>query len=151
MLFQGTESIEAPQDTVWAFFMNAPAVAACAPGFQKMEVLSPEHYKPTIAVGIGPVRTTFVLDVTLTDLQPPQHLTMKGHGVAAGSAVDLTSELDLTAVSNTSTKLSWSMDTVVSGTIASMGARLLESTAQKLTARFFDCLRQKIGQVPAPH
>ena len=150
MHFEGNEAIQAPLETVWAFFMDAPAVAACAPGFQKMEVLSPEHYKPAVSVGVGPVKATFVLDVTLSNLRPPQHATMRGHGVAAGTAVDLESQLDLTATGDKSTNLAWTMNATVTGTMASMGARLLEGTAQKLTARFFECIRQKLGDATAP-
>ncbi|HLQ32202.1 MAG TPA: carbon monoxide dehydrogenase subunit G [Chloroflexota bacterium] len=148
MHFEGSEAIRAPVDAVWAFFMDAPSVAGCAPGFQKMEVLSPEHYKPTVAVGVGPVKATFTLDVTLTDLRPPHHATMRGHGIAAGSGVDLESQLDLAATGESSTSLAWTMDAVVSGAIASMGARLLENTAQKVTARFFECVREKLGTAP---
>jgi uncharacterized protein len=32
----------------------------------------------------------------------------------------------------------------VSGTIASVGARLLQGTAERLTGQFFDCLKTKL-------
>jgi uncharacterized protein len=35
----------------------------------------------------------------------------------------------------------------VSGTIASVGARLLTGTVQRLTGQFFDCLKSKL-QMP---
>lgn len=144
MHFEGQQTINVPIETVWSYFMNPNQVAECAPGFKSMETLGPDHFKPTLAVGIGAVKATFTLDVTLVDKQEPAHIGMQARGVAAGSAVDMRSAMDLAAASDTATTMNWTADVNVSGTIASVGARLLEGTANKLTARFFDCLRQKL-------
>ncbi|HEX8035092.1 MAG TPA: carbon monoxide dehydrogenase subunit G [Ktedonobacterales bacterium] len=144
MHFEGQQTINAPVQTVWAYFMTPDKVAECAPGFQSMEILGPDHFKPKLAVGVGAVKANFTLDVTLTDVQEPSHIAMQAHGVAAGSAVDMRSAMDLVTESDTTTTMRWTADVNVSGTIASMGARLLEGTANKLTAKFFDCLRQKL-------
>ncbi len=42
------------------------------------------------------------------------------------------------------TRMDWTAQVTVSGTIASVGARLLHQTAEKLTGQFFDCLRTKL-------
>lgn len=144
MHFTGQQTIKAPIETVWAFFMDPNKVAECAPGFKSMEILAPDHFKPTLAVGVGAVKATFTLDVNLVDLQQPTHAAMTGRGSAAGSAVDMRAGLDLRPESDTVTHMDWVADVNVSGTLASMGSRLLEGTAHKLTARFFDCLRQKL-------
>lgn len=144
MHFDGEQSIKAPIEKVWAYFMDPNAVAQCAPGFKSMEVLSPTHFKPTLSVGVGVVKATFTLDVHLVDLTEPHHAAMQAHGMAAGSGVDMRAALDLTSESATVTHMAWTADVNVSGTIASMGARLLEGTAHKLTANFFDCLRTKL-------
>lgn len=144
MHFEGKQTINAPIQAVWAYFMTPDKVAACAPGFQSMEVLGPDHFKPKLSVGIGAVKATFTLDVTLVDVQEPTHMGMQARGVAVGSAVDMRSAMALASASDTTTSMNWTADVNVSGTIASVGARLMEGTANKLTARFFDCLRQKL-------
>jgi carbon monoxide dehydrogenase subunit G len=144
MHFDGQQTINAPIDAVWAFITDPNKVADCAPGFKSMEILGPDHFKPTLAVGVGAVKATFTLDVHLVDVSAPSHAAMTGRGQAAGSAVEMRASMDLTAASASSTTMVWTADVNVSGTIASVGARLLEGTAHKLTARFFDCLRQKL-------
>jgi carbon monoxide dehydrogenase subunit G len=52
--------------------------------------------------------------------------------------------MDLTALSPTETQMKWVADVNVSGTLASVGARLLEGAAQRLTTKFFDCFREKL-------
>jgi uncharacterized protein len=144
MRFEGQQTINAPIETAWAFFMDHDSVAACTPGFHSMEIVSAEHFKPTVAVGIGAVKAKFTLDVKLVDVQPPTHATVTAHGVAPGSAVEVSSNMDLKAESDTVTNMLWSADVSVMGTIANVGARLMESTARKLIAKFFDCLGQKL-------
>jgi uncharacterized protein len=144
MHFEGQQLVQAPRPAVWAYLLDANKVAECAPGFQRMEILGPDHFKPTVGVGIGAVKATFTLDVHLVDVKEPEHMAMTGRGVAGDSATDLRADMDLMAESETATTMRWSADVNVSGKIANMGARLLQGTANKLTARFFECIRKKL-------
>ena len=144
MHFEGEQTIHAPIASVWAFYMDPNKVAECAPGFKGMEMLGPDHYKPTVAVGIGPVNATFTLDVVMTAKQEPIHSEATARGNAAGTAVEMQGSMDLTEASADVTTMRWVANVMVSGKIASLGARLMESTANKLTARFFDCAREKL-------
>lgn len=144
MHFEGTQQIKAPAQQVWQFVLDPNKVAECAPGFKSMDILGPDHFKPTLAVGIGAVKATFTLDVTLEDVREPDHAAMRGRGSAGGSAVDMKAAMDLKALSEEETQMNWVADVNVSGTLASVGARLLEGTAHRLTAKFFDCFREKL-------
>ena len=150
MHFEGTQQIKAPSRAVFDSILDPDRVAACAPGFVSMEKLAPNHYKPTLGVGIGAVKAKFTLDVQVEDIREFDHAAMKGHGVAAGSAVDMNAAVDLVPVSEAETTMNWVADVTVSGTIASVGARLLESTAHKQIAKFFDCFRQKLETPETP-
>ncbi len=144
MHFEGEQTINAPIEAVWAYFMDPNKVAQCAPGFKSMEIIGPDHFKPTLSVGIGPVKATFTLDVTLTGLQQPTHAEVAARGNAAGSAVNIASKVDFEEKGDAVTAMRWIADVAVSGTIASVGSRLMENTAEKLTGRFFECTRQHL-------
>ena len=141
MEFSGTQIVAAPIEKVWAFLMDVNNVAACAPGFKSLEVLEDERWKAVIAVGVGAVKAKFTLDVTRPEMREPEEMTMKGHGKAPGSAVDLSGDMHLTSLEGGETQMDWQATVVVSGTIASVGARLLQGTAERLTGKFFDCLK----------
>jgi len=154
MEFSGTQSIAAPIEKVWAFLEDVSNVAACAPGFQSMEVLGEEHWKTVVGVGIGAVKAKFTMDVTRPLKEQPDHMTMKGRGKAPGSAVDLNGDMRLTSLDSEHTQMDWKASVIVSGTIASVGARLLQGVAERLTGQFFDCLKSKLqtseaGTAPA--
>jgi uncharacterized protein len=144
MEFSGTQTIAAPIEKVWTFLFNVDNVAACAPGFQSMEETGPEEWKAVVVVGVGAVKAKFTLDVTRPDMDEPERMVVKARGKAPGSAVDMSGEMNLTAEGDEQTRMDWKANVVVSGTIASVGARLLGSLAERLTGQFFDCLKEKL-------
>jgi carbon monoxide dehydrogenase subunit G len=144
MEFSGTQTVAAPIENVWAFLLDVNNVAACAPGFQSLEVLEEERWKAVVAVGVGAVKAKFTLDVTRPEMREPEFMTMKGRGKAPGSAVDLSGDMHLSTIDDSNTQMDWKASVIVSGTIASVGARLLQGTAERLTGQFFDCLKTRL-------
>ncbi|HEY8817346.1 MAG TPA: SRPBCC domain-containing protein, partial [Candidatus Limnocylindrales bacterium] len=63
---------------------------------------------------------------------------------APGSAVDATAEMRLSDGPEASTVMDWTADVNLSGTLASVGARLIEGTANKMIGQTFDCMRAKL-------
>jgi uncharacterized protein len=147
MEFSGTQTIDVPIKDVWTYLLDVNKVAACAPGFQSLEVLGDEHWKAVVGVGVGAVKAKFTLDVTRPELQEPELMVVKARGKAPGSAVDMSGDMHLTAVDDT-TRMDWQAHVVVSGTIASVGARLLQGMAEKLTGQFFECLKTNLNAAP---
>ena len=145
MHFEGSLTIIAPRDKVWAFLVDPYAVSRCAPGLESMEVITPnEKFHAVASVGFGSVKVTFKTDVYFLELDAPHRARMKAHGVAPGSAMDAVSEMILADGPDGSTELKWTADVVVLGTIASLAARLMGSVTQKLVGAFFTCVKQKI-------
>ncbi|GCE02856.1 CoxG family protein [Dictyobacter aurantiacus] len=144
MEFSGSQTIAAPIETVWAYLLDVNKVAACAPGFQSLEVIEPEHWKALVSVGVGPVKAKFTLDVTRPEMVEPEKMVVKARGKAPGSTVDLSGNMNLTSLEANQTQMDWKANVVVGGTLASVGARLMSSTAEKLTGQFFSCLKTNL-------
>jgi carbon monoxide dehydrogenase subunit G len=144
MEFSGTQKIAVPIEKVWTFLLDVNNVAGCAPGFQSLEVLGDEHWKAIVSVGVGPVKAKFTMDVTRPEMHEPDLMIVKGRGKAPGSAVEMSGTMNLISEGPEETRMDWSAAVVVSGTLASIGARLMNSTAEKLTGQFFDCLKTKL-------
>lgn len=144
MEFSGTQTIAVPIREVWAYLADVNKVASCAPGFQSLEELGPEHWKALVSIGVGPVKSKFALDLTRPEMHEPELMVVKGRGKAPGSAVELAGTMHLNAVDELQTRMDWSANVVVSGMLASVGARLMGSTAEKLTEQFFSCLKAQL-------
>jgi carbon monoxide dehydrogenase subunit G len=148
MHFEGTADIGAPLERVWAFVTDPERVSRCGPDVQRVDVIDPTHFKVVTRAGVGPIRTTFALDVVFTELRAPDHASIRALGQAPGSAVEMTNTLDLSEPTSGRTALRWASDVTVSGMIASVGARLMQGAADKVTQQVFACIKEKL-EAPA--
>ena len=146
MEFSGSQTIAVPVEKVWAYLADVNKVAHCAPGFQSLEELGQEHWKAVVALSVGPLKAKFNLDVTRPEMREPELMTVKARGKAPGSAVDMAGTMNIAALDEQETKMDWSANVTISGTLASMGARVMNSTAEKLTNQFFSCLKANLQE-----
>jgi uncharacterized protein len=144
MHFEGTVQINAPRDKVWAFVIDPNQVGQCGPGVESIEVIDDSHFKATAKVGVGFISARFIVNMEFVDLQAPDAATIKAHGQAPGSAVDADALMRLSDGADGGTTMDWAADVNISGTIASVGARLIEGTANKMIGQTFDCMKSKL-------
>ncbi len=144
MHFEGTVQINAPREKVWGFLIDPNQVGSCGPGVESIEVVDDTHFKATAKVGVGFISARFVVNMEMAELQPPDRALIKAHGQAPGSAVDATATMQLSDGDGGGTRMDWEADVTIAGTIASVGARLIEGTANKMIGQTFDCIRTKL-------
>ena len=144
MHFEGSVEIAAPRDRVWAFVIDPNQVGQCGPGVESIEVIDPTHFKATAKVGVGFINARFVVNMEFIDMTAPDAATIKAHGQAPGSAVDATAEMRLSDAGEGGTRMDWKADVNIAGTLASVGARLIEGTANKMIGQTFECIREKL-------
>jgi carbon monoxide dehydrogenase subunit G len=133
----GEERITAPRDVVWAALNDPEVLKQCIPGCQNLELKSPTELAATVKIKIGPVSATFNGEVTLSNINAPESYTISGEGKGgiagfAKGGADVTLKED-----GTDTILLYRANAQVGGKIAQLGARLIDSTSQKLAQQFF--------------
>jgi carbon monoxide dehydrogenase subunit G len=145
MEFSGSVEIPASRAKVFAFVTDPDKVGGCGPGVESIEVVDATHFKAKAKVGVGFITARFVVDLEIAEQQPPDMAVIKAHGQAPGSAVDAVGRMTLTEGSEPdTTTMDWSADVNLSGMLASVGARMVEGTANKMIGQTFDCIRAKI-------
>jgi carbon monoxide dehydrogenase subunit G len=144
MKFAGTTEINAPRDRVWAFVIDPQQVGWCGPGVESIEAVDETHFRARAKVGIGIISSRFTVNLELAEQAAPDRAVIKASGQAPGSAVEATGEMRLSGPAEGPTTMDWSADVSILGTIASVGARLVEGTANKMIAKTFDCMREKL-------
>jgi len=144
MRFEGTVQIAAPRDRVWAFVIDPNQVGQCGPGVERIEVIDETHFKAAAKVGIGFISAKFNVDMEFAETQPPDRAVIKAHGQAPGSAVDAVAEMRLSDGEAGGTIMHWQADVNIAGTLASVGARMIEGTANKMIGQTFDCMKSKL-------
>ena len=149
MHFEGSVPIKASREKVWAFVIDPDQVGQCGPGVESIEVVDETHFKAAAKVGVGFINARFNVNMEFAELQPPDRALIKAHGQAPGSAVDATAEMRLSDGPDGTTVMDWNADVNLSGTLASVGARLIEGTANKMIGQTFECMKSKLEEAQA--
>lgn len=155
MKITGERVLAVPIDVVWASLFDPEILRQCIPGCESIVKENDALYKATTAMAIGPLRVRFSGTLAIADAQAPTRCTLvfEGAGGPAGLAKG-TAEVSLEAADG-GTRLAYSADTQISGKLAQVGSRLIDSVARKLSAEFFDKFEAAVpaaqgGALPVP-
>lgn len=145
MDLQNTQVIAAPRADVWAAINDPEVLRRCIPGCEEIERVSDTELTAVIKLKVGPVKASFKGTVTYENVSEPESLTLSGQGSGgvAGSAKG-SADVRLAEVPE-GTELSYEVRVAISGKIAQLGSRLINSTAKKLTGEFFDRLQAEFA------
>ena len=144
MKFEGRVEIHAPRTKVWAFLTDPDQIASCGPGVQSIEKLDGGRFRAHAKVGVGFISAKFVVNAEFSEIHEPDDATVLVHGQAPGTAVDATARMVLSDGAAGATVMDWSADVAIAGTLASVGARMIDGTANKMIGQTFDCVRAKL-------
>jgi carbon monoxide dehydrogenase subunit G len=144
--FSGSPTIAAPRERVWERLMDPNFVAQSAPGVESVDTIDPTHFKVVSGFGVGSIKVRFAMVVELFDIVDQESAKMRVRGKAPGSAIDVVSRMQIDDAGSSGSQLTWSATSEVSGTVASVGARLMEGTARKLTEQFWTDFARRVSQ-----
>jgi carbon monoxide dehydrogenase subunit G len=149
--FSGTVTIRTTREQAFAFVTDPMRMGPCGPGVESIEVIDATHWRARAKVGVGFISARFTVDLELTEAEAPDRAVIRAHGKAPGSAVDATGRMNLVDGDEPGTTLMvWAADVVVTGTIASVGSRLIEGTAHKLIGQTFTCVQARLEAEGGP-
>jgi hypothetical protein len=143
MKLEGTYTFDAPRDEVWKALMDPDILKAIMPGCETLEEVGPDEYQAAMAIKVGPVQGKFQGNVKLSDLNEPESYTMQVDGKGPAGFMKGVGNVRLEA-QGAATVMHYGGDAQVGGRIASVGQRLLDSSAKALTRQSLDGLHDQI-------
>lgn len=154
MHLSGETEIAAARQRVWETLTDPRQVAACVPGQPDVTVIDERHLQVKAPVSKGWFRTTMVIDIQLTDLQPPERATATASGTVMGGAVNATGGVELAELGPALTGVAWKADLTLGGMLAGF-AGMAEGPARDGVDKTLACLKAKLeaaetGEVAAP-
>jgi carbon monoxide dehydrogenase subunit G len=111
----GTATLNAPRDRVWAALNDPGVLVRTIPGCEKLEALGEDRYTMTVTAGVASIKGTYLGDVALTDPEPPTAFTLKASGAGAPGTVNADVRVTLDESGDGRTLLSYAADAVVGG------------------------------------
>ncbi|HSR40715.1 MAG TPA: carbon monoxide dehydrogenase subunit G [Longimicrobiales bacterium] len=149
MKVQGDHLFEGPQELVWETLLDPEVLASVLPGCEKLELVGENEYEGELKIKMGPVQGTFMGKVKLEDIQRPDSYTMQVDGRGAPGFVKATGHLSLEPEDDR-TRVSYEGDAQVGGRLASVGQRLVESSAKAIIKQSLDGLNEAVKERAAP-
>ncbi len=143
MKLAGKYEFEAPRDLVWQSLQDPDVLAKIIPGCEKLDEVGENEYEGMLNIKVGPVQGKFKGAVKLFDINPPEGYSLQIDGRGAPGFLKGTGSVRLED-QGAATVLHYEGDAQVGGRIASVGQRLLDSSAKSLTRQSLEGLKEYI-------
>jgi carbon monoxide dehydrogenase subunit G len=142
MKLAGDYRFNAPVSEVWKALLDPVVLAAVMPGCEKLELVD-DAYVGDLDVKVGPVQGKFHGKVTLADVVEEQGYTMTVDGRGAPGFVKAKAAVKLTP-EGAETVMEYDADAQVGGRIASVGQRLIDSSARAIIKESLEGLNANV-------
>ena len=136
--------INAPQDVVYAGLNNPDILKQCIPGCEELVKHSDTELEAKVVLRVGPVKAKFGGNVVLYPSKAPGGFSLSGEGngglagfAKGGADVELEEQ-------DSGTLLRYKAKVEIGGKLAQLGSRLVTSTANKLSKKFFEEFKEAV-------
>jgi carbon monoxide dehydrogenase subunit G len=139
---EGDYTFDAPQALVWQAIQDPDVLGSVMPGGEGFQKAGENDFVGKLKIKVGPVQGTFEGNIKLEDIVPPEsyHIVVDGKG--APGFVKATGSMKLEARSPQQTYMQYSGTAQVGGRIASVGQRLMDSSARSIIRQSLDGLNE---------
>lgn len=152
MKIEKTFTVDAPQEQVWAFITDAERIAPCIPGCEGAKEIAPGRYHAAINVKVGPIRTTFEVEIEQTEDRPPEFAAYvtKGEEGSRASRISATSHLMLRSAAPNRTEVTYSSDINIVGRLGKFGSGMMQKIADGIGDAFVAELKARMEGPKVP-
>ena len=142
MELTGDHTFSAPRERVWQFLLDPETLRQCLPGCEKLDEIGPDEYEATMKIGVAAIRGTYQGRVKISDKQEPDSYRMLVEGKGPAGQVSGEGRLELFDEGD-QTRIHYQGTANVRGTLARVGARVMQPAAKMVVGQFFNCLAGK--------
>jgi len=137
MEITGEHTFNAPRQKVWDLLLDPAVLKDSLPGCEKLDVVGPDEYTATMKIGVAMIRGTFTGKVKITDKVEPSSYSMSVEGSGPQGQVSGVGALELIDQGE-KTVVRYKGDANIRGTLARVGARVVQPAAKMIVGQFFD-------------
>jgi len=118
--------------------MNSPAVLEKSiRGCENVTKMSEEEWIIAMAIRIGPIKSSFAVQLLLQNLNPPDYYTLRGIG-QSGLAESAQGFADVSLTdAEAGTELSYNGEFQIGGTLSNIAPGIVSGVANRVSAKFF--------------
>ncbi len=144
MQMSGEREIAAERNAVWQALLDPEVLKACVPGCQEMTGNASDGFEAVVVQKVGPVKATFKGQVTVSNMNEPDSLTLSGEG-KGGAAGFAKGGADVRLEdAGAGTRLSYDVEARVGGKLAQLGSRIIDGFSKKMADEFFARFQERV-------
>jgi len=141
MDISGEYTFDAPQELVWEALQDPDVLSNAMPGGEGFGEVGENEYEGKLKIKVGPVQGKFTGNIKLTDIVAPESYHMKVEGKGAPGFVNAEGSLKLTGQGD-QTHMAYEGSAQIGGRIASVGQRLMDSSAKSIVRQSLEGLNE---------
>lgn len=143
MKVAGEYTFDAPQQMVWDAVQDPDVLGQILPGGEGINEIGENEYEGQLKIKVGPVNGKFKGNIKLLNLDPPNGYDIEVDGKGAPGFVKATGNLKLMPNEDPNkTDIEYSGDAKIGGRIASVGQRLIDTSAKTIIRQSLELLNE---------
>jgi len=149
MDLSGDFIFDAPQELTWKALQDPDILTSVMPGGEDFKEIGENEYSGLLNIKVGPVQGKFSGTIKLSDIVDPESYSIQVDGKGAPGFVKANGRLKLTNQED-KTYMTYEGSAQVGGRIASVGQRLMETTARSIIRQSLEGMNEYLkAQVTA--
>lgn len=145
MHYEGSFDVGAKKEKVYDFVTDPRKVTTIFPDVQSVKVIDANNFTLRANVGMSFIKGIMDVKLSLVDSKRPTYTKLKARGTGLNSSVDLESSFTLEDTASGGTHVKWSAEARISGMMASVGSRLIDSAADRYVKQIIGSLEKKLS------
>lgn len=143
--FDGEFVVETAREEAFAVLSDADRFSPLLPTYLSHENREDGSSDVAVTVGVGKIRGTAIVNLTLKDAEQPKSAQWAGKGKIMGGAFTLTAGFDLDEIGPRTTRVRWRGGLTVFGKLTSLAGGLIQPVARKQIQQLVDAIRNALG------
>jgi carbon monoxide dehydrogenase subunit G len=145
----GSYSLHTTAEQAYTLLQDPEVLAKSMPGCDHLNRIGPDEYEMKMKMAISSIHGLFAGKVRIEDANPPHSFKLVVEGTGKVGFMKGSGMLHL-AAHDGFTQVAYDGEVQVGGMIASVGQRLMETTAKFIIRKFFEKLAAQVpGEPPA--
>ena len=138
MIIEGKFIVQISINSAWNFFMDIESLAHCMPGLKQVEAIDDKTYRCTIEAKVAYLKFNFRGDFTITNDEPPIRVesVIKGEDRKFFSTLKSENLMELEAISEDVTMVSYKINVNIFGRLGIFGQRIIRGKAEQIAQEF---------------